>query len=249
MPGTEQYIELQQNTGTNASTAGYISVSEQAWQMMNVVSEVGSSMEYSKSMKQPLKIEAGLYFKYVKSKLGYLEGRRFEKRMKSLQAAFLAAVDNGQEALAEKILKELTIDTRESLMFARGITKYIDYDVLHKYKNKIRGGHISDTKFKDFTRVIPPEVLKAKKKVEELFDGFVIYHYWDEKAEDHRVKKQKMDPVEKQRMRDPILFGVIRETNRLYFVAEWEDEFCDLTFDQMVKVVGDHGKIEAEIKS
>jgi len=244
MPETSRYIE---SAGTTSTAGEYITLSNEAWQTLSAVTEVGADLTYAKTTNKPGKIEAGLYFRYIKSKLGFLEGRKFEKRMKSLEAGFLAAVENGQDALAEKIMKELTIDMRESLMFAKGITKFIDYDVLHKYKNKIKGGHISDTKFKEFTRVIPKDVLTKKKKIENLFDGFVIYHYWDEKAEDHRAKKQKVSETERSRMRDPILFGVIKETNKLYFIADWEDEFCDLTFDQIVKVVGEHGKIEAEI--
>lgn len=179
-----------------------------------------------------------LYFKYIKKKFGTLEKMRLDARLKRLEKAFHKAVDNGQEALGEKIIRELSRETRESMMYAKGIKHFIEYDDLTKFKNRIRGGHISDTKLKDFTRVIPKVVLEKKSKVEACFDGFVIYHYWDSAAEEKRQKKQKVTEEEKQRMRDPVLFGVIKESNRLYFVADWEDEHCDLTFEEMVDVIG-----------
>lgn len=179
-----------------------------------------------------------LYFRYVKSKFGALEQFKINARIKRMERAFLAAVENGQEALSEKLLSELAREARETLIYAKGIKHYIEKDVLNKHKHSVRGGHISDTKFKDFTRAIPPDVLKKKKAVEMVFDEFIIYHYWNDKAEEVRAGKQKMSTEEKRAMRDPILFGTIKESNRLYFVADWEDEFCDLTFDDLMDVIG-----------
>lgn len=35
--------------------------------------------------------------------------------------------------------------------------------------------------------------------------------------------------------KDPILFGVIAGSNKLYFIGDWIDEYCDLRFDDVVK--------------
>lgn len=185
-------------------------------------------------------IDPRLYFTYVKSKLGLLERMKTERRLKSIEKAFDAACKNGQSALGEKLLNEVVIAARETEIFTKGIKMFIDRADLLKHKHNIRGGHISDTQLKDFTRVIPKDVLAKKEKVKHLFDGFVIYHYWAEGAED--VKK--MSPEEKAKMKDPILFGWINENNRMYYIADWEDEYCDLSFDELVDVIG---KDEKEI--
>lgn len=39
-------------------------------------------------------------------------------------------------------------------------------------------------------------------------------------------------------MRDPVLFGLINESSRFYYVAEWEDEYCDLTFEEIADKLG-----------
>lgn len=181
-----------------------------------------------------------LAFKYIKKKFGVLENIIMDRRLNKLEKAFYQAIENGQEMLGEKFLRELSRETRESVLYAKGIRHFVERDDVMKVKNKIKGGHISDTQFKDYTRIIPKDALEKKKKAEPYFDGFVIYHYYDTKVEEKLSKKQKMSSEEKQKMRDPILFGYIRETNRLYFIADWEDEYCDLTFDEIVDVVGEN---------
>lgn len=183
-------------------------------------------------------INPSLYFKYIKKKFGILETIKLDARLKRLEKAFNQAVENGQESLGAKLLTELTRESRESIMYAKGIRHFIAYSDVTKYKKQIHGGHISDTYFKEFTRVIPKDVLEKKAKVQQCFDDFIIYHVWDEEAEKKRTKDQKMSEKEAAKMRDPVLFGVIKESNRLYFIADWEDEHCDLTFEEMIDVIG-----------
>lgn len=186
------------------------------------------------SIVKEIGISPILYFKYVKKKFKILERPKLERRLKTVERAFLEAVENGQDALGEKILRELNLATKESVLYAKGITKYIERSDAIKFKRNLNKGHISDTLLKDYTRIIPKDVLTKKKAVDGCFDDYVIFHYWNEKADD--VKN--MTPDEKTKMRDPILFGVLKETDRLYFVADWIDEHCDLTFDEMVDVLG-----------
>lgn len=181
-----------------------------------------------------------LVFKYIKSKFGLLEKASLDRRLKKLETAFLQAVENGQEALGNKILRELTRETRESVLYVKGYKYFVEREDVWKHKRNIKGGHISDTKFEDFTKVIPKDVLKKKKEAEPYFDGFVIYHYYNNEMEEKIAKKQKMSEEEKSKMKDPILFGWIKECDRLYFIADWEDEYCDLTFDEIVDVVGEN---------
>lgn len=231
MPGgTNDYIG---STTTGITSGGYVSLGDggayMSWGEDGQVSVVSQKEAREKG------IHPSLYFKYIKKKFKPLENRRITLRLKELERAFDAAVENGQNALGEKFLAELAVTVRESMMLAKGISRYVEYGDLARHKRKIRGGHISDTKFEDYTRVVPRRVLKRKKEVECCFDGFVVYHYWNEKAQ---KDAKGMSDEERSKMRDPVLFGVIRENDRLYFVADWEDEFCDLTFDEMVSVIG-----------
>jgi len=184
------------------------------------------------------KISPQLFFSYIKKKLGFLEKTRLEARLQRVEKAFDKAVENGQNMLAEKILTNLCIEMRESKIYSKGIIKFIERADLYKYKNSIKDGHISDTKIKDFTRVIPKNVAKRINAVKDAFDDFIIFHYWDEKAAEKVEKKEKMSAKEKSAMKDPVVFGIIKETDKLYFVADWLDEYCDLTFKKIVDVIG-----------
>jgi len=179
-------------------------------------------------------IHPQLYFKYIRSKFKILERSKLDKRLAILEKAFDKVVSAGQIALGEKIMKDIARESKESMIYAKGVTVYVERSDLFKHKHNLREGHISDTKFADFTRVIPDKILKRKKELECVFDGFVIFHYWHESQSD--VKK--MSSEEKAKMKDPVLFGVIAETDRLYFIDDWEDEHCDLTFEEIVDVIG-----------
>lgn len=176
-----------------------------------------------------------LYFKYIKKKLKFLQKMKLESRIKKIQKAFDVAVANGQDVLAEKFLKEFCAQVKEAELYSNGIKVYIDRSDLHKHKNNLEKGHISNTKYEDYTRHIPKDVVAKKKEVQKLFDSFEIYHYWNEEAQ---KDTKAMTPTEKAKMRDPVLFGLTKEApNKLYYIAEWEDEHCDLSFADLVDVL------------
>lgn len=242
--------------GSSASTTasgstGWFNVQQAvAW------TEMGGAIAGKTEMKSG--IAPQLYFTFVKSKFKLLERPKLDGRLKRLEKAFATAVDAGQIMLGEKIMAEVIRETRESVLYAKGLKWFITQGDLHKHKKKIRGGHISDTQLKDFTRAIPARVLKEKAKYDGVFDGFVVYHYWSEAA---TADRKSMSAEEKDKMRDPILFGYFKrplsQTNdyisietvaamtegtstdlRLYFIADWEDEECDLSFSEMLDAMG-----------
>lgn len=227
MPNNQTSTQVNDSTGS-----GWLVNGEAAYRFGGDYGDV--SMIVDKSGKQK-GMRAKLFFKLAKKKFGVLEQMRLDNRVKKLEKAFYKAVEDGQNALAEKFMSKLIEETRECMLAAKGIKFFVESGDLNKYKYKVRGGHISDTPFEKYTRVIPKKVLDKKKKVESLFDGLVIYHYWNEEVKD--VKK--MSPEEKQDMKDPILFGTFKDSSRLYFIADWIDTKCDLSFDEIVDVVAE----------
>jgi hypothetical protein len=226
------------NQGTNVIPT--INITGQAsWDSAVASGRLTIGSTYGDSNKNQ-NIHPVLAFKFIKKKFGMLESITMQRRLVKLEKAFYQAIENGQEALGNKFLRELAKETRESTLYAKGVRNFVEREDVLKVKNRIRSGHISDSRFEDFTRVIPKDVLKKKKEVEGFFDGFIIYHYYNIEIEDKIAKKQKMSPDEKFKMKDPILFGYIKETDRLYFIADWEDEYCDLTFEEIVDVIGEN---------
>lgn len=179
-----------------------------------------------------------LYFKYIKSKFNFIQNRMIEGRLKKLEEAFYIAVNNGQTVLAEKFLAEIDLNAKETLALARGMKYWIKDTDLNKYKMSLNNGHISDTLYGDYTRIIPKGVVEQKQRYDGIFDSFVIYHYYN--AEQKDLKDLSSD--EKAKMRDPVLFGRIKGSNKLYFIADWEDEYCDLRFEDIIKAIGKENK-------
>ena len=235
------YLNNNNNFGASTNPSG--------WSEDSAITYIGSGNLYEggiKIHKDHGKIAPELYFTYIKKKFNILERMKLDARIKKIEAAFDEAVEAGQSFLADKILHEYSREIRESIILAKGISRYIEREDLIKYKHKIKEGHISDTLLKDYTRIIPKPILEKVKSLKDIFDGFVIYHYYEEAIEKKVEKKQKITETEKAKLRDPIIFGIIRETNRLYFVDDWEDEFCDLTFDDIVDQIGE-GRIGKSI--
>ena len=120
------------------------------------------------------------------------------------------------------------------------IDTFIDKDIIDKIKWRVKGGHISDTPFDKYTRVIPTKILKRKKVLDKMkvFSSFVVYHYYNEELEKKIEKKEPTSPSEKSAMRDPILFGTREDMpGKLFYIDSWEDEYCSLTFSDVIDVL------------
>ena len=75
--------------------------------------------------------------------------------------------------------------------------------------------------------------IKDKLDKEKVFDDYIVAHY-DPKKENAELTKQ-----EKEKKRDPILFGVIKDSDNFYFIGDWKDEYCDLTLKEAINIIGE----------
>ena len=65
----------------------------------------------------------------------------------------------------------------------------------------------------------------------EIFDNYAILHY------DPDLEAYSETIEETKKRRDPILFGLIKGSNKLYYITDWIDEFCDPTLDKFVETL------------
>jgi hypothetical protein len=72
----------------------------------------------------------------------------------------------------------------------------------------------------------------AKASELEVFDNYVIVHY------DPKGKNRQDTAKEEYKKRDPIVFGVIAGSNKLYYITDWIDDYCDLTLEKFVDTLG-----------
>lgn len=176
----------------------------------------GSSIQVEK--KEGMK--PSLYFKFVKKKLRILEKKSMQRRIDKIEKLAQEAIENGQEALSEEFLKKLSKEVRESEMYVKGFKVFLESEYIDRFKNKV--ADVKLTKLEDYKGIIPRKAVMRKKKSEDLFDEYYIIH---------TVNSEKLTEEEKK---DPILFGRINESDRYYFIDDWEDKYCDLTLDDVI---------------
>lgn len=152
------------------------------------------------------------------------------------------AIALNQETQLENLVSELVIHIYESVLAVSGINRYINISDLVTLQKKCEK-QLDIDYIKDFTRIIPDSVAEKKVWADNLcvFDNYVILYYDPSgKSSDFTEKEKKeLDRIKK----DPILFGVIQGSEKLYYIDSWIDEFCDLTWDQVVEKLGEEKQL------
>lgn len=162
---------------------------------------------------------------------------KYVNRVKDFANLVKKADKSGQTALMEKLTKELIIQKYESVLYAFGYSQYITEEQLVNFIKKAEKGLALDYLYQ-YVRIIPDEVLKVKEELDklEVFDNYVILHYDPDMTGVEQTEEEKIEEVKKRQ--DPILFGVIADSKKLYYIADWIDEYCDLTWEQIAETLG-----------
>jgi hypothetical protein len=171
------------------------------------------------------------FFSSVKNSVKELE--IVTERAKGYEQALLQAKATGQTALYETLKGNLEVMRTEAQLVAMGYKKYITEATLVRFVKLCKKGLRLDW-VENFGRTMPDDVLKKQKAAIErrIFDNFVVLHY------DPKKKSWAETQAQKDRRKDPILFGVIRGSRKLYYIADWVDEYCDLTLDHIADLLG-----------
>lgn len=158
-----------------------------------------------------------------------------ESSIEFYEKAINDSIANGQEALKEILRSKKDGILAEINLLKNEVTKYVsEEDVIEFYhRSKLPERILKLTWIKNYARVIPADVMQEKRKFDqkEVFDNYVILHF------DKDDSSTAMTEKEKEKAKDPILFGVTKGSRKLYYVADWVDEYCDLTLDKMLETL------------
>lgn len=157
-------------------------------------------------------------------------------RQDELTSMLAQAEKAGQRDLITKIQTEWGRLQTENALYAAGVRKCLTEQQLLIFVDNCEKGLCLDW-VRNFIRVIPPEALEAKVKCDTalLFDNYCILHYDPDQTA--TTEKARADDTAKRR--DPILFGMLKDVRKLYFVADWIDDTCNLTFEDVAKKLVD----------
>lgn len=184
------------------------------------------------------------YFDSIKAKVDEITLEGLKTSYKEIPNYIEMAKKNGQEALAKKMTKYLRVMVREKILLEKGISKVVHLADIVRYIDNIPNHYVKFCELKFFPRVIPLEV---SNKIQDcrnngLFDEYYILFtdYTEEELLSEEEKQQR------KKNKDPIVFGAFKGYDeRYYYIADWEDEYCDITLD---KFVGKLKEIDKEYK-
>ena len=144
------------------------------------------------------------------------------------------AAQNGQTALVEELKKKLNALVGEMTLVKNGYLEYVSEEKMVEFFLKCKKGIRIDF-IRNYTGLIPFPVAEKKDKMDKLmvFDNYCIAHY-DPNLEAFKVAELDKAVIKK---RDPILFGMIEGSRRLYYVADWVTDTDSLTLEELNLVV------------
>jgi len=162
------------------------------------------------------------------------------------EAGISQALRGGQRALAERLTKTAQVRRTEVQLIAIAETRFLEEATVVEFVKKAEKGVRLDW-VANFIRPIPAELVDKKRRCDELhvFDNYAVMHYdpagksWAETEEERKERERKQ--------RDPILFGLIKDSRRLYYLGDWEDDTCNLTLDELARVMG--GPVAQELEA
>lgn len=174
------------------------------------------------------------FFKTIKN--NKLELQHTNDIVERYEFVLTEAKKNGQQSLVEKLLNMKDVISSEARLIDNGIVKFVEEEqVVKLFKQTNKDKSLKMTYMDNYIRVIPTDVIKLKEIADKLkvFDNYVILHY------DPLGIATEMTHKEKEKAKDPILFGIIQGSRKLYFIGDWVDDYCDLTLEKMMKTIKD----------
>ena len=190
-------------------------------------------LNYLKTPKSKVKtISIFEFFKGIETNLSKIEN--ISEISSYYENALVKAKKFGQKALQEQI--ENLINVVKDEIKLSGEFKFVtEKQIIDLFEKTDKAKNLKLTWIGNFGRIIPDNILEAKLVADEkmVFDNYVILHY-DPENNGEALTKQEIE-----RKKDPILFGVFKNSRKLYYIGDWKDEYCDLTLDEMFTILGD----------
>jgi hypothetical protein len=197
-------------------------------------------------------LEPEEYFKILKHSTHCLSLEDLDKALHNAAREIIKRRQVGQNVLADKLEFYVSTMIKEKTVHSAGFRDYVYRDILSNNISKVKPlNAVKLIELERFQRIIPDaaaEQIKYAKSL-DLFDDFLVL-FTDLTDNDYTSQEEKEFV---NRNRDPICFGYFKQSksdekypkqvftretyNRLYLVADWADEYCDLTWDKLINVL------------
>lgn len=146
---------------------------------------------------------------------------------------------SGQYEIAERLDGNRSVLEAEVALVSAGSLKYISEEQIIQFMLKSeRGVRIEFLRY--YPNIMPQDVAKTKI----VFDGLLVFDnycvlYFDPGTAKFSLVKELEDDAVRAKRRDPILFGMIHGSRKLYYVADWVTQDDDITLEKLETVLGE----------
>lgn len=191
-------------------------------------------------------LDPQVYFDIIKDRKHTTSDKFLTDFQNVIELELAKAMKTGQNYLVRKLAYAKSIVIKERQLLEQGINIFVLREDIEEYIKKVEKKVVKVIELENYPRSIPDEVVQKLQslKEQEIFDRYYIVFT------DYTGEVEKTVKAEKRR-KDPILFGAFEQKidgvwdifDRFYFIADWEDEYCDLTLSKMVDTMAKRVKI------
>jgi hypothetical protein len=205
-----------------------------------------------------VEIEGGIdpneYFSVLKNEGQIITPEQLDAQLHYCAKEIIRAEKNGQTNFVKDLKFQAQVLLRERCLLEIGVTKYVQRDAVKAGIDRISPKNsVKLIELSRYSRFIPESASDKIQAIrdKEIFDDYIVV-FTDLTDNDYKTPKEREFV---KRNRDPICFGVFRDQqqhrvyNRMYLVADWEDEICDMTYDKFLTNLkpDDVGEIDANV--
>ncbi len=191
-------------------------------------------------------IEPKDYFKILKGNIKKSVKDKLESQLEALGSQIIHAKEAGQKNFLERLSFCYEVIIKEQKLLAHGTDRFVYKEDIKSFLDVVEPKNsIKIIELGRYPRAIPIENLKTIQEAKklEIFDDFCVV-FTDLTGQDYQTPEEKKFVAKN---RDPIVFGYFKDNpsaiqhERFYFITDWEDEYCDLTFTKMIERMADAG--------
>ena len=190
------------------------------------------------------KITPAQYFEVLKDKKQSINKADLDKAYSACLTLANKYKITGQTRGLVRLAFHTACITKEYKLLEAGVNTFVYREDIETYIDDIADDAIKIIELENYEREIPDKVVESIAKVKGLFDRFYVVYTDYSKKETRRVQAER-------REKDPILFGTFQNEeskfilDRFYYIADWVDEYCDLTLDKLINELKDKKNIDA----
>lgn len=191
------------------------------------------------------KLDPQVYFNLIKDRKHNTSDEFLNKFQEVIELELAKAMKTGQEYVVRRLAYCMSIISKERQLLQEGINVFVLKEDIEEYIKQVEKKVVKVIELDQYPRSIPDDIVEKVARLKELnlFDRYYVVFT------DYTGEVEKRVAAEKRR-KDPIIFGAFEQKidgiwdifDRFYFIADWEDEYCDLTLTKMVDAMSKKGK-------